>query len=94
MSGNRDTSTDPAKVESIDPCGKCLFLRRVTSDTIFYIAKRSVEEDDQDKTKAQLKSMELELESYREASSVESRDKADLITAEKKARAQVWLGNA
>lgn len=49
-----------------------------------------MEDDDQDKMKTQLKSMELELESYKEACSAESRDKADLITAERKARVQVW----
>ena len=40
-------------------------------------------------TKARLKTLEVELEGFKEAASAESREKADVITAEKKARAQV-----
>ena len=38
---------------------------------------------------AKMKALELEIDSYKEACSSEEREKADIMTAEKKARGQV-----
>ena len=46
-------------------------------------------EKELDKVKGQLKALEMELDGYKESSSAEVKEKADLIAAEKKARSQV-----
>ncbi len=58
----------------------------------YLVSKVEEEERELDKVKAQLKAVELELNSYKEASSGEAcRDKAEVIAAEKKARGQVSM---
>lgn len=47
------------------------------------------EESELDKVHGQFKSVEVELQSYKQAASQEDKDKAELIAAEKKARLQV-----
>lgn len=50
---------------------------------------RGEEEKEELRLRAELKSVEAELESYKQAASAEERDKAEILTAEKKARSQV-----
>lgn len=71
---DKDMTSDPVKVE--EPITE---LELVKTDT----------EKELDMVKGQLKALEMELEGYKESSSAEVKEKADLIAAEKKARSQV-----
>lgn len=67
-------TSDPVKVEEPE-----LGIEVVKTD----------HEQELDKVKGQLKALEIELDGYKESSSAEVKEKADLIAAEKKARSQV-----
>ncbi len=53
-------------------------------------AANKASEQELEKVKVQLLAVETELNSYKQASSSENREKAELVAAEKKARNQVW----
>ena len=69
----------------------CISLSLSSHDSFLAGKEGEGEESELEKTKKQLKMLEVELESFKQATSAEDRSKAEIINAEKKARGQVCI---